>query len=320
MPSGVALAAIVIAMGRTAHAADIGLVANDPKDPFVTRLALELEQLGFTVTRGAAVASSRDVAVLELRDDAAVDLHGARSNDEISRPVRRLVATGDALKVAEEVHALMLPLVARPPAPTGPEPPAAPASDRDRPPASATEPSPPPPPPPLDLAVSAGALVGTSRPGLGIAASVAFYPRALRARPWSLGVGLFGIYAAIPENVASSSGSADVRALVGGAEMIARLAIAEPFTVDAGLGVAVAHVQFDGQSNAPFTSREESTTVASPAARLRAQYTFTRALGVFAELRGGVAVPSVSVRFAGESVADWGGPWAHVGGGAALAF
>lgn len=317
--SGVLLAAIVLTIGSTANAADIGLVSNDPKDPFVTRLALELEQLGFTVTRGAGVTSSRDVAVLELRDDAAVDLHGARANDASARPIRRLVAKGDALKVAEEVHALMLPLVARPTDPTAPEPPA-PASDRDRATSAAAEPSLPPSPPQLDLAVGAGALVGTSTPGLGVTASASFFPRALRARTWSFGVGLFGIVAAIPESVSSSAGSADVRAFLGGPEMIARVAITQPFTLDAGVGVAVAHVRFDGQSNAPFTSSEESTTVISPSARMRAQYTLTRALGLFAELRGGVAVPSVAVRFAGESVADWGGPWAHLGGGAALAF
>lgn len=319
---GVLLAVAVVAVTTRARAADLGVVASDPRAPFVERLVLELEQLGLTVTRGPTVASSTDTAVLEV-GEGGIDLHGARANEGGARPKQRLSAKNDALKVAEEVHALMLPLVARPAPPPPPPPPppqpAPPIADKAAAPPDGTQ-LPRSQRTQVDVSAGAGALVGTSSAGLAVTAGAAFFPRVLRARSWSFGAGAFGVFAAIPESVSTAAGSAEVRALMGGAEAIARVDLTTSFTLDAALGASLNHVRFSGQASAPFTSREESTTVFSPAARLRAQYMFASAFGLYVGARAGVVVPPVSVRFAGESVAEWGGPWVCLGAGAALAF
>lgn len=309
--AALAAALALFAFSAPAAAADVGVVA--PRSPFVERVVLELEQLGFTVARARSVAEAKDPAVLEI-EGSEIALHGAPRDG--ARAKQQLAATMDPLAVAEEVRARLLPLIARP-APT-PAPVIAAAPDAP----DAPVPVPPPAAPtPERFLASAGlgALVGVSQPGLGVTAGLAFFPGALRFRATSFGIGVFGLATLVPESIGTSAGSADVRTLAVGADALVRHSLTPALAARGGVGIAACHVTFAGRAAAPLTSRDESATTASPSALLGGEYRFGR-LGLYAEARAGLAAPSVTVRFAGESVAQWGGPWALLGGGAALAF
>lgn len=319
------VAATIALFPTLAKAEDIGIVARDPNDPFVTRLVRELEHLGLTVARAPSVAASRDLTVLEI-GDRVFDLYesaGSGGAGEGERKKRRLTARRDAVEVAEEVHALLLPLVEKP------EPPAPPPVASVAPPPPAAADIVPAPPPAseartfgersVEISAGAGAVVGTSEPGLSILLAASVFPRALRSRSVAFGVSLGGIVPAAPEGVSSTAGSTDVRAYVGALEAIARFGSASPIVVDTALGVSMNHVTFAGSANAPFTSRDENATSVSPTLRVRAAHGFG-AVGLFLDARAGVAFPEIAVRFAGADVATWGRPWACFGGGVALAF
>lgn len=320
---GTAALALVFALApRVAHAADIAVVASDPNDPFVARVVRELEHLGLGVVRGSSVAASRDLTVLEV-SEAGLDLH--ESLEGGTRKKRRLVASRrDAIEVAEEVHALLLPLVAKPPAP---EPPPVAVAPTAAPPAPTADVAPPPPSgtEPLfgersfELSAGAGAMIAAESPGLTLSFGASVYPRALRTRTVAFGASAGAWIAAAPESVSGSAGTADVRAYAGAAEAIARFGGAARFVADVALGVSVNHVTFAGSAVAPFTSRDESATSVSPTLRARATYAFGR-VGFFLEARGGLAVPEIAVRFAGADVATWGRPWVSPGGGVAVGF
>lgn len=307
-----ALAAALAMTTASAHAqaADVGIVA--PRTPFVDRVVLELEQLGLSVVRASSVAEAQEPAVLEIVG-GEIALHGAPADG--TRAKQQLAASRDALAVAEEVRARLLPLIAKPAPPT----PVIAAAAVDA-------PTPPPLPAPAAPApghfaasIGLGALLGVSQPGLGATAGIAFFPRALRFRATSLGLGVFGLATLLPESIGTSAGSADVRTLAIGADLLVHHSFSPALVARGGAGLAAYHVTFAGHATAPLTSRDASATGASPNAQLGAEYRFGRA-GLYAEARGGLATPSVSVRFAGESVARWGGPWALLGGGATLAF
>ncbi|MBS2013712.1 MAG: hypothetical protein JST00_12535 [Deltaproteobacteria bacterium] len=314
---GLAVAVAVGLVARSSHAEDIGVVAAEPGDPFVTRVVRELEHLGLSVARGPSVAASRDVAVLEI-GEGSLDLH--ESLEGGTRKRRRLVSKRDAVEVAEEVHALLLPLVKRAPAPSSPPvATAAPAPAADIAPAPAPEPSRSFWESSVEVALGAGAMLGTSEPGVASSLGVSVYPRGLRTRAFAFGLGLDGLVTIAPEGVSGAAGSADVRAYAGGLEAIARLGSSAPIVIDAALGISVNHVTFSGAANAPFTSKDESATSVSPTLRARATYGVGR-VGLFLDARTGFALPEIAVRFAGADVATWGRPWACLGGGVALGF
>jgi hypothetical protein len=293
----------------TAHAADVGVVARDANEAFVARLIQELAQLSLSAARVASLEASRDTAVLVIGDDLELV-------DMKTREKKKLVAgKTDALKVAEEVHALMLPLVARPPEPPPPAPPPPPVAP---PPADVPPPPPPPPAPPaFEASAGAGAMFGASTPGLVIAASLAWLP--LRGGSASAGVALSGAFGAIAENVARTQGNADVRPLLFGPELVARVSLSPSFALDGAFGMFAAYVSFAGDAVAPFAAQSAEAWTFSPAARARALYSFGR-FGLYAEGRIGVALPAIAVRFAGESVHEWGRPWSSAGAGLSYAF
>lgn len=306
--------ALVIAFQyRAAFAADVGIVTRDGgSDPFVARLILELSQLSLSAARTATVEGSRDTAVLVVADDLTLV-------DPTTRERKKLVAgRNDALKVAEEVRALMLPLVARPSEP----PPTAPAAVPDAPSPAPPPPAPPAPPPraappAFEASAGAGAMFGASAPGLAIEASFAWLP--LRAGSTSAGVALSGMFAAVPENVSRTQGNADARPLLFGPELVARYAVSPSFALDGAFGTFAAYVSFRGDAVAPFAAQSADAWTFSPAARARALVSLGSA-GVYLEGRVGVALPAITVRFAGEPVHDWGRPWSSAGAGVSLAF
>ncbi len=310
----------MLAVATTTRAADVGVVGPDSGDRFVPRLVQELEQLGFSVARAESLDASRDTAVLVTSGDSSIDLHDTQPDG--SRRRRRLVARrSDPLQVAEEVRALLLPVVQPPAAPLPlPAPTVSPPE-----PARPEQPPPPPSkapeatPPAFEASAGASAIIGPTSAGLGASASLAFFPRVLRARVASFGVGVGALGAVIPENVSTSAGTTDIRAILLGPELIARLEVFPRLSGDIALGVWASHVRFEGRAVAPLTSRDESVWCVSPTARLRAQYMFG-AVGAFVEGRAGISVPEIAVRFAGEPVLAWGRPWGSVGGGLALAF
>jgi hypothetical protein len=293
----------------TAHAADIGIVAPETNDAFVARVVLELSQLSLSAERIASLAGSRDTAVLVIGDD--LELVDMKTKER-----KKLVAgKGDALKVAEEVHALMLPLVARPPEP----PPPAPPPEPPPPPADVPSPRPPPPPvpPAFEASAGAGAMFGASTPGLVVAASLAWLP--VRGASASAGVALSGAFGAIAENVSRTQGNADVRPVLFGPELVARVGLGPSFALDGAFGMFAAYVSFKGDAAAPFEAQSADAWTFSPAARARTLVSFGR-LGLYVEGRIGIALPAIAVRFAGESVHEWGRPWSSAGAGVSYAF
>jgi hypothetical protein len=294
------------------HAADVGIVAREGHDSFVARLILELSQLSLSAARVASLDVSRDTAVLVVGDDLELV-------DMKTRESRKLLAgKTDALKVAEEVHALMLPLVARP---AEPEPPAAPAP----PPVPERRPKAPAPAAPqsaparrtFEASGSAGAMFGASTPGLVVGASLAWMP--LRSGSLSAGIAASALFAALAENVARSQGSADIQPLIFGPELLVRWDLAPAIAVDAGASGFAAFVAFRGDATAPLEAQRDDAWTFAPGARVRGQ-TKLGDVGVFVEGRAGVALPAIAVRFAGESVHQWGRPWSTVGGGVSYAF
>lgn len=308
----------MLAVAQNARAADVGVVGKDADDRFVSRLVQELEQLGFSVARADSLEASRDTAVLVTSDDASIDLHDPQPDGSGSRRKRRLVARrGDPLQVAEEVRALLLPVLnARPPpAPTV-------ATSKVAEPERATPPvskDPPPNLPAFEASAGASALIGAATAGLGVTAAFAFFPRVLRTGRASFGAGIGALGAVVPENVSTAAGSTDIHAVLFGPEIIARLEPLARFSTDLALGVWATHVRFEGSAVAPFTSRDDSAWTFSPTARLRVQTMFGT-IGAFAESRAGLSVPEIAVRFGGASVLAWGQPWGSLGGGLALAF
>jgi hypothetical protein len=292
------------------HAADVGIVAREGNDSFVAKLILELSQLSLTAARVASLDSSRDTAVLVVADDLELV-------DMKTRETRRLVAgKNDALKVAEEVHALMLPLVARPAEPAPPEAPPPPAVP-DAPPPT---PLPAPPPPPrrvFEASASAGAMFGASTPGIVVGGSLAWMP--LRGDSISAGIAVSGLFAVLAENVARSQGSADIRPFLFGPELVARWDVASPVAIDAGIGGYAAFVAFRGDTAAPLEAQRDDAWTFAPGARVRGQWKLGD-VGLFVEGRAGVALPAIAVRFAGESVHQWGRPWSTLGAGVSYAF
>ncbi len=308
-----ALVALLLLIGlpRVALAADLGVVATEG-DAFAARLMRELEELGLSVAKARDVEGSTDTAVLVVGRE--LELYDRQPDG--SRRKRRLAAKGDALKVAEEVHALMLPLVERPPDPARATPIAiAPPPPSER--AIAPEPT-SAARAPFEAHAGAGALLGGATPGLAVTLGLA-YPEALRFGDLALGGGLVALVAAVPEKVSADAGTTDIRPVLFGPEIGARLGLARAFTTELALGGFAANVRFTARAVAPFATRNESAWAFAPNARLRVQYMFG-AMGLFAEGRLGVAVSPIAVRFAGEEVHEWGSPWATAGAGLAVVF
>jgi hypothetical protein len=321
--SAAAAGILVVASVGDAAAATVRVVVRDRGDPFVARLVPELRQLGFDVTTGAAGAT--DAAgdpILEISD--RVDLRDAAPDG--STRTRRLTASkDDALKVAEEVHALLLPLVASPAGVLA----AANAAEAqgvtdaaraapDRPPTRVSREPSESSSRSMELSAGAGALFGSSAAGVGVTGSMSVLPRSLRVGRASLGLGIGGLVAVIPESFSSAAGSANVRAFMVGPEAIARFELAPRLLADVALGAWVTHVRFEGTAVAPFTSLDTSLWALSPGARLRGQLALGT-VGLFLEGRGGITTQEIAVRFAGESVGIWGRPWVCLGGGVAFA-
>lgn len=305
-------ALVLLLQWTTAHAADVGIVAanaNAANDAFVAKLIAELAQLSLTAARASAIESSRDTAVLVIGDD--LELVDMKTQER-----KKLVAgKTDALKVAEEVHALMLPLVARPPEPPPPVPP--PPAPPPPPPEAPAPPPPAPRPPSFEASAGAGAMFGTSTPGLVVAASLAWLP--LRGGNASAGIALSGAFAAIAERVERTQGRADVRPSIFGPELVARYALTWALAVDGAFGMFAAYVAFQGDAAPPFEAQSASAWTFAPGARARALVSFGT-LGLYVEGRIGVALPAIAVRFAGESVHEWGRPWGSAGAGLSYAF
>lgn len=305
-----------LAFTQTALGADVGVLATDPRDPFATRLAAELEQLGFTVAREESLAAtSREVAIVRVSDNE-LDLYEVSSEGAL-RKRSMTAAKTDPLKAAEEVRALLLPLVERSPAVAEPSPvAAAPPAMRDMPPPVSVA---PPSPKVAEIALGGGAFFGAGEPAAAVSLSAAFFPRSLRSGRVSLGAGGGGIAEVSAEGIAASQGSADVRALVFGPEVIGRLELASQLLGEVALGAWANHVRVEGKANAPFTSRDESVWTWSPTARSRLAYR-SGALAIFVEARLGIALPGIAIRFDGDTVREWGRPWGCLGAGVALAF
>lgn len=303
-----------ISFAQTSFGADVGLVATNPKDPFATELAAELEQLGFTVSREEnLVATSRESAIVLIQD--TLELYEVLEGGTLRK--RQMTATKrDAVKAAEEVRAFLLPLETKPS--VGAETSALPleqVANADH----SVEPVPPPGPKTVEFTLGAGALWGGATPGMIVSASTAMFPRPLRSRGASIGVGAGAIADLLPENVSGAQGSADVRAILFGPEIIGRLEVSPRLELDLAVGVWANHLRVAGNANAPFTSHDESAWTWSPTARLRPTYRIGP-LAIFAEGRLGMSMPAVAIRFDGGTVREWGRPWGALGAGLAVMF
>jgi hypothetical protein len=107
---------------------------------------------------------------------------------------------------------------------------------------------------------------------------------------------------------------------------VSRVALNERFRVGLSLGMMATHLRASGTAVPPFTSQEDAVWTWSPAANGRLFYRLGRKatvgarLSLFLDLRAGLAVPGVAIRFNGVTVGEWGRPWANLGMGIALSL
>ncbi len=302
-------AALSLTLAVSAHAADIAVASDSERQPFARAVIAELEQLGFTVRPRDGRDDVEDSAVLDLTGEGPMELRDTAGGLPRVRALQ--TQRGDPLLVAEEVRALLLPLLEVRVATRRAPAPAPVVRERDVAPPLRSRPA------AFDLKLGAGATFGTSTAGATLLGSVAYYPAALRTRRLDLGAALAGLVPVTAERVARAEGDAEVRPLLFGPEVVARLWPVSAGYVDFAVGPFAAYTRFRGSAVAPFTSRDDAAWTFVPTGRLSLGYV----IGAFAlvlEGRAGAAVPALTVRFAGQEVTDWGRPFASVG--AALTF
>ena len=310
-----AVLAAALAWSLPANAASVA-IAGDARDPFVVRLLQELAALGIDVV---AVGSTNVLRVTST----SIDLFEIGADGE---PGRRLFSDGrrDALRIAEHVHATLLPPVARPepPAPPPPSPPSPPSppkremADADRGPAvvpSVTSSS----PRRARLHAGGGAFFGGREPGATLEIGLSY--RAFESGRLSVGGGLSFTGAVVPEKVRGIEGTAHLRAFLAGPEVFASYALAPSTRVDAGVGALLLFLDVEGRGVGAFPSRSTGAWGVTPNAHLRLSQELG-SVGVYLDARIGVVAPPIAIRFAENTVHEWGKPWASIGAGAYVPF
>jgi len=313
-------------VGSRAHAAPhpIIVVEGSPSDPVVTRLVQELLAAGCTVrtdpTSGRDAATFEDGDALLRVTPSAVEVwridravHRAVKLDVvgIEAPRREHVAV-ISVQVSEIVRAHLLGVEpAR--ASVSATPPAAPPSPA-LPISTSPAPSPPlatpPAPAPRKLALSLGPIVLLT-PGAPAALDVALSPAWHPTRSIVLRA-LVAVPVASADVYSSGGNHASLSTWLAGAALDGRLHSAdELWTATAGGGVAAAVSQTQGHPSpgAAYAGRSASALAAVPFLEVGG----ARALGtprVRLGLNGmlGVAVPEITIQFAGQQVASWGLP------------
>ncbi len=326
-------------LGSRAHAAPhpIIVVEGSSSDPVVTRLVQELIAAGCTVRTDAP--SARDAATFEDGDallrvtPSAVEVwlvdHAADRAIELDvvgiQPPRGEHVAVTSVQVSEIVRAHLL-RVGPAPASAPPTPPAAPPSSALPVPPAPAPPAPPapappapiapapaavitPPPPPRKLALSLGPIVLLT-PGAPPALDVALSPEWHPTRSIVLRV-----LVAVPiasADVSSGGNRASLSTWLAGAALDGRLHSADAlWTATLGGGVAAAVSQTQGRpaQQAAYAGRSDSAVAAVPFLEVggaRALGTQRVRLGVNGML--GIAVPEITIQFAGQQVASWGLP------------
>jgi hypothetical protein len=307
--------------------ADVGVVSLRVDDPFAVRLGVELEQLGFVVAREPVLAATRGEGILVRVADGELELYEVLGDAGLV-PRQPGIAKSDPLKAAEDFRARLLPLVqkrraegASAVATAGSGPPANPRAVVPRPePGAAREAS------LVEISLAGGASLGLPRSGFAMSLEVALTPRAWRVGPFAFGIGLTGIGDVVPGGVGASEGDSDTRAFHVGGDIVSRVALNERFRLGLSLGMMATHLRASGTAVPPFTSQEDAVWTWSPAANGRLFYRLGRkatvgaGLSLFLDLRAGLAVPGVAIRFNGVTVGEWGRPWANLGMGIALSL
>jgi hypothetical protein len=310
------VAALLLAFEAEALGANVGIVASKDGEPFAVQIGLELEQLGFSVAREEVLAARSQELILLRVSEGDLELYEVSSDGELHKRDHAFntVARRDALKVAEEVRALLLPLVkaSAPPfeLPVAAPPAPAPAPAEQPPVVVATTKT-------IEASASGGVFFGGSTPGAVVGVALALFPRSFGG---NIGVGLDATLPVIAESVDRVQGTTDVRAFMAGPEVIGRLVLVpRALAADLALGARLAHLRFEGAAKAPFTSRTDSAWSWSPTSRLRLHYE-TGPVSVFVEGRLGISLPAIAVRHAGGTTHEWGVPWMTAGAGVAYAF
>lgn len=163
---------------------------------------------------------------------------------------------------------------------------------------------------------------GTPPLRLGVAPAVATSPGGLRWTPlvsvgfrvatktrWSFGAG--AAFPLVAQTVESALGSADVK--WGSLLAKAELALTPPGSdVEASLmgGTGAVLVHMEGKAERPYAGRVDSVVAFAACAGPALAFSLSRTVMLRSELWGGVALPRPTVRFAGQTVAAWGQPFA----------
>jgi hypothetical protein len=249
------------------------------------------EELRVDTTTDAEIAALRAVEVLRTRFlqlGFTPPTEAARASSDVAgAPVERRDTTG----------------ATAPPAATPPAP--AKAEARPTPDAAGA----PPPPALFRLGVAAGA--ATSPGGLGWYPVASAQFRILTAGKWSFGGGALVTLGG--RTVEASQGSSDVRWSLLDARTEYSLLPARSVVGVAlmgGLGAAI--VQMDGSAEKPYQGTSDAVVALSARAGSVVSLPLSTSWAMRAELTGGVAAPRPVVRFAGETVAAWGRPFAAV--------
>lgn len=299
------------------------VVTSQPDAPFVLRLAAELSLFGYRVEIAARAPGDADLPELLARSGGAalIAVDQGRQTAEVvvaeaagAGPARqerekldpRRRADTNAAVLAERFRARLTELgIAPGPAPELP------------PPAEPPRVVLPPPPAPLEVErrLWLVAAFGATSGGLGVLPDLQLELRAFPVR-W-LSTSAFGKWSPVAAEVTAPQGEASVRLLSGGL-LIDAYPWRKELVINVGLGAMLVSAEMTGRASAPFGGERDSVLV--PAGMLQTGAALRLSPRVSTELRAfvGACAPRVGVRFANQSVAQYGQPFVGVSLGAAI--
>jgi hypothetical protein len=294
------------------------LLSATPRDPLVQRIAAELGSQGFdvmlhevadgteeptdaTLRRASATAGAAAAIRVEFSADA-VDvwiMDFVRERTVTGRIARIPRAEGtDAVLALRTVEFLRTNLVdLLPPKVVEPDVP-----PREAP---LSEPEPVENEPVVHLGIAPA--LGSSPGGSGFSLGGLVWTRFHLGT--SFGVEVLGAAPVVSAVFEGSEGSATLRVLALGSGFLLRPVRSRSVTPDFALGAALLVIHVQGVPVQGYEGRSSTDLAASPYLRSGLRLPLTAALGVRADLLGGVSIPRTVVVFADRRGGAWGSPW-----------
>jgi hypothetical protein len=166
----------------------------------------------------------------------------------------------------------------------------------------------------MEVAASAAMPLGTGGPGLDALLNARWL---LTSR---LGVGLVLDVPIVKSTLSSGVNSANVSAVLAGAELSVALFDSRALRLTAIGGVALAWIRTEGEATPPYTSESDDAWAALPLVGAELAPRLSERLYASLAARAGVTSPKPDIEFAGEHVATWGQPLVLLSAGIGMHF